>query len=88
MTAWLASIDKGIVVDRSTQTVAELMRYWLQEHARQHVRAKTYGDYEGTIRVHIIPALGSISVQKLTPDQLKTFYSARDRKSTRLNPVT
>src|SRR5918912_334311 len=53
------------------------MRYWLQEHARHHVRPKTYEDYERTIRVHIIPALGAVPVQKLTPDQIKTFYSAK-----------
>src|SRR5579884_2237088 len=31
-TAWKAEIGKGTVVDRSTKTVAELMRYWLNTY--------------------------------------------------------
>jgi integrase len=73
--AWLAEIDKGTTVDRSTMTMAELMSYWLQTYARHHVRPKSYEDYEGTIRVHIVPALGHVPLQKLKPEHLQTFYS-------------
>lgn len=75
LTAWLAEVDKGTVVDRSTQTVAEMMQYWLDTHARSRLRAKTVFDYEHTIARHIIPTLGSLPVQKLTPERLQTFYS-------------
>ena len=71
----LGEIDKGTAVDRSNQTVAELLDYWLQTHARHHVRPKTYECYEQTIRVHLKPGLGAMRVQKLTPDQVKTFYA-------------
>jgi len=71
----LGEIDKGTVVDRSNQTVGELLDYWLQTHARHHVRPKTYECYEQTIRVHLKPGLGAIRLQKLTPDQVKTFYA-------------
>jgi hypothetical protein len=73
--AHLAEMNNGTAVDRSRQTVAEMMRYWLETYARHNVRAKTFEDYEGTITRHIIPALGAIPVQRLTPDQLQTFYS-------------
>jgi integrase len=75
LAAWRVEIDKGAAVDRSQQTVAQLLVYWLDTYARHNVRAKTLEDYERTIRVHIIPALGVVPVQKLTPDQLQSFYS-------------
>ena len=75
--AWLAEIDKGTTVDRSTMTMAELMSYWLQTYAAHHVRPKSYEDYERTIRVHLVPALGHLQVQKLKPEHLQTFYSER-----------
>jgi len=75
LTAWLAEIDKGTAVDRSTQTVAEMMDYWLATEVRPRLRAKTTFDYEHTITKHILPALGPIPVQKLTPERLQKFYS-------------
>lgn len=75
LTAWLAEINKGTVVDRSQQTVAEMMQYWLDSYAKHTVRPATYEGYTRIIRNHILPALGSVLVQKLTPDQLQTFYS-------------
>src|SRR5207248_7507741 len=47
---------------------------WLDTYARHHVSAKTLDLYERIIRLHIVPPLGPIRVQKLTADQLQTFY--------------
>jgi integrase len=70
----LADIDRGTAVDRSRQTVAQMMQYWLDTYARHRCAAKTVDDYERTIRVHISPALGAIQAQKLTPDVVQKFY--------------
>jgi integrase len=75
LAAWRVEIDKGAAVDRSQQTVAQMMEYWLQTHVRPRLRPKTVYDYEQTITKHIVPALGPIPVQKLGPDVLQQFYS-------------
>jgi integrase len=75
LTAWLSEIDRGTAIDRSTQTVVELMRYWLDTYARPRLRAKTVFDYEHTINKHIVQALGPLPIQKLTPERLQRFYS-------------
>jgi integrase len=75
LNAWQVEIDKGTAVDRSKQTVAEMMLYWLETYARFQVRPKSYEDYESTIRNHIIPALGYVPIQKLTPDMVQLYYS-------------
>jgi len=77
--AWLTStqtdVDKGTFVEQSRQTVAELLRYWMETYAKHHVRATTYEGYGYTVNVHLIPGLGSIPVQKLTPGHLQQFYA-------------
>jgi integrase len=77
LTAWLASIDNGTAVERNRQTVAEMMVYWLDTYARHNCRPKTVYDYTRIIRTPIVPTLGAIQVQKLTPDALQAFYSER-----------
>jgi integrase len=77
LTAWLASIEGGTAVERSRQTVAQMMNYWLDTYARHNCRPKTVYDYTCLIRTHIIPTLGAIQVQKLTPDTLQAFYSEK-----------
>jgi integrase len=77
LTAWLADIDKGTAVDRSQQTVAELMHYWLDTYARHNVRPTTYEDYSCTVTQHIVPAIGAVPVQKLTAAHLQQFYAEK-----------
>jgi integrase len=74
LAGWLAEIDKGTVVERSAQTLGDLMTFWLRTH-RPNVRAKTYAGYEDTVRLHILPTLGAVRVQKLTPSMLQGFYN-------------
>jgi integrase len=54
-----------------------VLHHWLDTHARHSVSAKTLDLYERIIRLHIVPSFGPIRVQKLTADQLQTFYSDR-----------
>jgi integrase len=71
----LAEIDRGSLVDRSNQTIGELLDFWLETYARPRVRAKSYETYERIIRVHLKPGLGTIRVQALKPEHLQQFYA-------------
>ncbi len=77
LNAWMAEIDEGTAVDKSRQTVAELMCFWLETYAQHNVRAGTLEGYGYTVNKHIIPGLGAIPVQKLTPEQLQAFYTTK-----------
>lgn len=82
LTSWLSEIDKGTAVDRSKETVAEMMRYWFDTYARPNVRPKTLQIYEETITRHLIPGLGSIQVQKLSPADVQAFYARKQAEGT------
>src|SRR5579871_894651 len=63
---WQTEISRGTAVDRTRQTVAEMLDFWLETYAHPNVRPVTYDLYARIIRTHIIPALGHIQAQKLT----------------------
>lgn len=66
--------DRGTLLDPATTTVAELLEAWLATKSAD-VTAQTLKGYEITIRRHLVPALGSIRVQRLTPDRLQAQYA-------------
>jgi integrase len=71
---WQTEIERGTLVDKSNQTVGDFLRYWLDVYA-QHKSANTYAGYRRTVEDHLIPTLGRIHLQKLTPAQVQQFYS-------------
>ena len=91
---WLVEIERGIAVDGAKMTVAEYLKYWLETYVKHNTRATTYRGYEVCVRVHLIPVLGSIPLQKLTAAHLQGYYQkaiqqapANGRKGT-LSPRT
>lgn len=55
-------------------TVAELLSEWIR-HCRQAERSiSTVHGYESKIRVHIVPNLGTVPLDKLTPKMIDDFY--------------
>lgn len=71
----VAELQSGQYVDAGRLTVAEYLRKWLQEYARNKVTARTYERYEEIVEKHLIPALGGIRLSKLSPIQINTYYA-------------
>lgn len=67
----------GTYIEKSAETVGELLDRWLDTVARHKVKATTLEDYTLTVRKHLKPALGTIPVQALTPATVQKFYSDR-----------
>jgi integrase len=74
---WLTEIERGTALEPSKLTVGEYLAHWLGAYAATNVRPTTYRSYEQLIRVHLVPALGHIPLQKLSPAHLQAFYSDR-----------
>jgi integrase len=47
---------------------------WLPAKKAQ-LRASTFDSYRRNIELHVVPAIGAVPLQKLTPEQLDTFYA-------------
>jgi integrase len=72
-----ADRNGGLVFDSGKLTLAEYMERWLRDSARNRLRPKTYKDYEGLTRVHIVPALGRIKLKNLTSLQVQQLYATK-----------
>uniref|UniRef100_UPI001FDEFCF5 N-terminal phage integrase SAM-like domain-containing protein n=1 Tax=Nocardia paucivorans TaxID=114259 RepID=UPI001FDEFCF5 len=66
---------RGIPVEVTTMTVAEYLRYWLDEIVGPSIRRTTYTTYEGDIRLHIVPALGKRKLKALTAGEVRGFIN-------------
>lgn len=70
----LTSLDGQSYVEPSKLTVGEFLTdRWLPT-VRSAVRDTTYDSYAKNVRLHVVPALGSVPVQRLTGDQLTRLY--------------
>lgn len=69
-----ASIDRGEFVERSRETVGEYLEAWLPA-IRRSIEPSTWESYERNVRNHLLPSLGDIRLQALTPDHLSDLYA-------------
>ena len=67
---------------RSEMSFGDWLTYWYKNHSKPKIRPTTQETYESRIRLHIIPEIGSIPLNKLTQNDLQQFYS-RLKKSGR-----
>src|ERR1700685_1871989 len=71
---WLASIDDGSFVPTGRATFGHYLDEFLAG-AKMTLARKTWERFEGMARVHIIPKLGRLTLQKLTTSQLNKTYA-------------
>ena len=74
----------GIKSDKvkSNMRFGDWLEYWYENHSKPKIRPTTQEGYEGRIRLHIIPEIGNIPLNKLTQNDLQQFY-ARLKKNGR-----
>lgn len=69
----LAEIDKGSFASPSRVTLGEYLEEWLKGRELD-LKPKTLDGYRYLARSFIIPSLGRVTLQKLTPRRLTNFY--------------
>jgi integrase len=62
------------------QTVKQYLEYWLEEVHKPTIRLSSYVKYRRLIRIHILPALGHVQLQKLSPQQVQSFYKQKSEE--------
>ena len=70
--------EQGTLPTGPNQTLKVYLEHWLEQvHKLSTVRISTYEMYRIVIYKHIIPLLGHIQLQKLTPQQVQVFYTKK-----------
>ena len=69
------ALQRGVYVEPSRLTIKMfLIDHWLPA-IKSRLRKSTLEGYRSSIRSHVLPRLGELLLQALTPDQLNAFYS-------------
>jgi hypothetical protein len=64
-------------VEPSKRTVGSyLLEEWLPDNQPPRLRPSSYANYTIYARTHVVPRLGDIELQRLTPSNLSGFYRA------------
>ena len=71
----IAQYATGQYVDQDRQTVAAFAERWLRDWAAGNVSNKTFERYEALIKVHVLPGIGAIPIQKLRAADLQKLYA-------------
>jgi integrase len=75
LTEALAAIRTGAFVEPSRRTVGSfLAEEWLPAVRRTNLRPSTWANYRIHIEAHVLPDLGGIELQQLSPIQLNALY--------------
>lgn len=67
----------GLPIDSKRQSLGDFLQSWLEDSVKPSVRLTTYENYSTLTRTHILPALGRVQLQKLTPPQIQHFLNAK-----------
>ncbi len=71
--------QQGSLITSPQQTIEQFLKQWL-ESLGSSVRIRTYEKYEQMVRLHLIPAIGHIKLQKLTAQQVQGLYVRLEKK--------
>ena len=69
--------QKGILAMGPKQKLGEYLIQWLENVHKPTVRVSTYVEYRSIINHHLVPDLGHIFIQKLTPQHIQAFYTRK-----------
>jgi integrase len=67
---------KHLRTDR-VPTLAEFLEYWLAQSVKPRLRPLTFAGYTVNVRKHIVPALGTIRLDRLTPQNVQEMMNQR-----------
>src|SRR5712692_8956568 len=63
--------EQGTLATGPQQTLKVYLDQWLEQgYKLSAIRLSTYNMYRGIIRKHVVPTLGHIQLQRLTPQQV------------------
>jgi integrase len=71
--------SQGLPVAHERLTVGQFLSRWLTESVKPSVRPRTYESYELTVRLQITPELGTIRLEKLTPQHVQAAINRKSR---------
>jgi integrase len=70
-------LNRGRLPAGRTPTVAEFLRSWLETSVRPRLRPLTYAGYRVNVEKHLVPTLGRLRLDQLTPLHVQEMMNER-----------
>lgn len=67
-------VEAGLGVDPGRATLGEWLQAWM-EQKRPQLSAKTFERYEGIVRLHLLPAIGTVPLRRLHPHHVRSLHA-------------
>jgi integrase len=84
--AVIRSVDDGIAPPTSSPRLSDFLAKWLAA-VKPALRPSTYVSYEGVVRLHLVPEIGRLTLDKLSIDHIANLLT-RKQSDPRLSPTT
>ena len=75
LTALLHGLDTGSYAEPSRMTVGEWLTTWMNDYAAPSVAPYTLDGYRQIVNKRLVPALGSVRLNQLTPTRIQRYYT-------------
>lgn len=62
------------LASQSKQTVKEYLEEWVENHGKANLRPSTFASYRGHIKNHIVPYVGHVQLNQLSPAMLDSMF--------------
>jgi len=69
--------SRGLPVAVERQRLAHYLERWLEDSARVSTRPRTHGRYAELLRLHVIPVLGHVLLEKLAPADVQRLLNRK-----------
>src|SRR5258707_470715 len=69
--------QQGTLAVGPQQILKTYLENWLEQVYKPSVKLGSYRQYRSVVGKHLIPGLGHIPLQKLTPEKIQSFYAQK-----------
>jgi integrase len=77
----LTALDNGSYIPVMRETVKAFLDKWLETYAATKITLRTQQGYRQYLQCYVIPSIGNIELQKLTPRQIQNIYAGCWRRA-------
>ncbi|MEZ7892705.1 MAG: tyrosine-type recombinase/integrase [Candidatus Wallbacteria bacterium] len=78
-------VESGMVMSVKPLTLKEFAERWIAEYAERQLAPKTLADYKQQLKDRIIPKLGNLKLDQITPLHLMKYYNYLRSENIRLD---
>lgn len=82
---FVTEVERGQITTNKNHDFEEFINIWLKDYAQTQLAPKTLFRYQEMLKSRIIPSLGHLSLNKIKPNHLLTFYSYLEGDNIRLD---